>query len=162
MAAAIAARLTAQLGGGGARAGPPPAAPVAVAVDGSGGPGAAVDINDAVARARAVAASLAAGGVLGKRKAEGEAGPGGAGFPWSRGEEQRKRSKLYVPTDRPDVNWMGMLIGPKVRPVPAWFCCGVLSRSLSLSAVSSPDADEAIHGHVLLSRAKRLTTLAPV
>jgi hypothetical protein len=110
-AAAIAARLAAQLG-------TRPAAPAvdsapATSFDAAAASGGSVDINEAVARARAVAANLGLGGasVLGKRKAD------QTDFPWSRGDEQRERfrRKILVPTDQPDINFMGLLIGPKVR-----------------------------------------------
>jgi far upstream element-binding protein len=72
------------------------------------------DANDPIAKAKAIAARLAAnaglGGpsVLGKRKAEeGE-------FVWGRGNEdmRKERKKIFLPTNS-DVNYIGLLIGPK-------------------------------------------------
>jgi far upstream element-binding protein len=67
--------------------------------------------EDAIARARAIAAKLGVsvatgggGGVLGKRSADGEA----------LGLGMLKRKKVYVPVDEhPDVNFLGLLIGPR-------------------------------------------------
>ena len=80
-------------------------------------------ISDPAARARAIAARLAsgiagAGGIggggggsmLGKRKAD-------DAFGWSNGEEAKKRRKIVLPAN-PDINYMGLLIGPKVRACP--------------------------------------------
>lgn len=118
-AAAIAARLSAQFGASTARPAlpaeyavvPAPApAPPAVAAMSSMPTQAEVDaISDPVAKARAIAARLNAASGLGKRRAEDE--PGSA---WSKGEDGKKKKKLYVPVERnPSMNWLALLVGPK-------------------------------------------------
>lgn len=116
IAAKLAASLSAATTGGMAPQAVAPLPPAAVPVDVS-------DLDPAVAadpaaRARAIAARLAAslrdgigggggGSVLGKRKAD-------DAFGWSTGEDSKKRKKISLP-DNPEMNYLGLLIGPKVR-----------------------------------------------
>lgn len=101
----IAARLAASLSSAGAPA--PQAAPTPSYED-------LVDPNtlaDPAARARAIAARLSStvgsgpSGLLGKRKADDMLGTSGG---------DKKRKQILLPPN-PDMNYMGILIGPKVR-----------------------------------------------
>ncbi|RMX66980.1 hypothetical protein DD238_001650 [Peronospora effusa] len=73
---------------------------------------------DPVARAREIAARLAAaaipgGDALGKRKSRWEGDTDGGVRP-APGLSDKKRKKVYIPVDRyPDINFMGLLIGPR-------------------------------------------------
>jgi hypothetical protein len=96
LARQIAQRLAASMGG--AATAPPAWAP----------PGADAAAMDPAARARAIAAKLAAnvrggGSVLGKRSAEDAFGGG-----------TEKRKKIVLPEEG-GMNYMGILIGPRVR-----------------------------------------------
>jgi hypothetical protein len=120
-AAAIAARLSAQLaagggGGGGSSSGSSGGSGLP-SVYGSGmsaassGPSLDEQSSDPVVRARAIAARLnmAMGGV--KRKADGE-----PDYAWGSGGGEKRSKKLYIPVEQhPNINFMGLLIGPKVR-----------------------------------------------
>ncbi|CAH0516125.1 unnamed protein product [Peronospora belbahrii] len=73
---------------------------------------------DPVARAREIAARLAAaaipgGEALGKRKSRWE-GDVDSGVRPAPGMGEKKRKKVYIPVDKyPDINFMGLLIGPR-------------------------------------------------
>jgi hypothetical protein len=121
-AALVAARLSAQMAARAAEAGPShlPAGFSALAPP---LPVPEVDISsitDPVERARAIAAKISgnlAPSVLGKRKLDGVSG--GAEYAWGTGGDTRRRKKLYVPKDSPDINWKGLILGPRVRDVTA-------------------------------------------
>ncbi|TYZ57701.1 hypothetical protein PybrP1_009244 [[Pythium] brassicae (nom. inval.)] len=73
---------------------------------------------DPVARARAIAARLAATAIpsdaLGKRKSRWEEDEDGGVRPAPGGFGEKKRKKVYIPVDKyPDINFMGLLIGPR-------------------------------------------------
>ena len=81
-------------------------------------------VDDAIAKAKAIAARLTAGagaagaagdsGILGKRSRWGDA-PDANPWAWGSGTGRGdKRKKIYIPVDEhPDVNFMGLLIGPR-------------------------------------------------
>ncbi|ETK73873.1 hypothetical protein F441_19646 [Phytophthora nicotianae CJ01A1] len=75
-------------------------------------------MSDPVARAREIAARLAAaaipgGDALGKRKSRWEGDVDGGVRP-APGMGEKKRKKVYIPVDKyPDINFMGLLIGPR-------------------------------------------------
>lgn len=65
-------------------------------------------VEDALARAREVAARLAPGA---KRGREDEAGANA--FPWSKGEKHEVRRRIAIPQGHPDIDLQRVLIGPR-------------------------------------------------
>lgn len=142
-AAAIAARISAQIGGqptgvvlGSQRVATEGALPSAASL--ATDPEIAA-LTDPAARARAIAAKL---GLAGKRSAPEE-------HQWSRGEETKVRKKLYVPKDQPDINWLGLLIGPRgstQKQLEADSGARIFVRGRGASKdPGAPDADEDMH-----------------
>lgn len=69
--------------------------------------------DDAIARAKAIAAKLTAS--LGSSAPEGGAGgAGGTKRRWGEGEDgPRKTEKVFIPTDNPEFNFFSLLVGPR-------------------------------------------------
>ncbi|TMW61151.1 hypothetical protein Poli38472_013614 [Pythium oligandrum] len=112
------------------------------------------DNLDPVARARAIAARLAAAaapqGALGKRKSrweDDEAGPSSSGG--------KKQKKVYIPVDKyPDINFMGLLIGPRgsnQKRMEDESGAKILIRGKGSSKDPTGDADEEEELHVLIT-----------
>ncbi|KAF0689960.1 Aste57867_18604 [Aphanomyces stellatus] len=108
--------------------------------------------NDPVARARAIAARLAAAvpdmSVLGKRKSRWEEGD-------PTGMDGKKRKKVYIPVDKyPDINFMGLLIGPRgsnQKRMETLSGSKILIRGKGSSKEPTGDADENEDLHVLIT-----------
>lgn len=119
----------------------------APASDTSGMPDPAT-IADPVERAKAIAARLGlsvGGSSLGKRKADDMS----SAFPWSKGDEAKKQKKLYIPANN-DINYMGLLIGPKGRnqkelEAETGAKIYIRGRGASKEGSNDPDADDDLH-----------------
>uniref|UniRef100_K3X5D6 K Homology domain-containing protein n=1 Tax=Globisporangium ultimum (strain ATCC 200006 / CBS 805.95 / DAOM BR144) TaxID=431595 RepID=K3X5D6_GLOUD len=114
---------------------------------------------DPVARARAIAARLAATAIpsdaLGKRKSRWEDdADGGAARP-APGFVEKKRKKVYIPVDKyPDINFMGLLIGPRgsnQKRMEDESGAKILIRGKGSSKDPTGDPDENEELHVLIT-----------
>ncbi|KAL8016985.1 putative K domain-containing protein [Plasmopara halstedii] len=116
-------------------------------------------MSDPVARAREIAARLAAtaipgGDVLGKRKSrwEGDVDTSGRLAP---GLGAKKRKKVYIPVDKyPDINFMGLLIGPRgsnQKRMEDESGARILIRGKGSSKDPTGDPDENEELHVLIT-----------
>lgn len=119
---------------------------------GSAGDAAALD---AVARARAIAASLGLAGsapLTGKRKADGEPTAGGAVDEAS--GDNKLRRKVYVPVEKaPGANWLGLLLGPKgvtLQAMEAESGARLLVRGRGVAASVGNPAEEQEELHVVI------------
>ncbi|KAG7398021.1 Splicing factor 1 [Phytophthora boehmeriae] len=114
---------------------------------------------DPVARAREIAARLAAqaipgGGVLGKRSSRWEGDVDGGVRP-APGMGEKKRKKVYIPVDKyPDINFMGLLIGPRgsnQKRMEDESGARILIRGKGSSKDPTGDPDENEELHVLIT-----------
>ncbi|KAE8985550.1 hypothetical protein PF005_g21636 [Phytophthora fragariae] len=114
---------------------------------------------DPVARAREIAARLAAaaipgGDALGKRKSRWEGDVDGGVRP-APGTGDKKRKKVYIPVDKyPDINFMGLLIGPRgsnQKRMEDESGARILIRGKGSSKDPTGDPDENEELHVLIT-----------
>ncbi|KAL4145950.1 hypothetical protein PRNP1_011823 [Phytophthora ramorum] len=114
---------------------------------------------DPVARAREIAARLAAaaipgGDALGKRKSRWEGDVDGGARPGP-GMGDKKRKKVYIPVDKyPDINFMGLLIGPRgsnQKRMEDESGARILIRGKGSSKDPTGDPDENEELHVLIT-----------
>ncbi|KAG3012736.1 hypothetical protein PC121_g15048 [Phytophthora cactorum] len=114
---------------------------------------------DPVARAREIAARLAAaaipgGDALGKRKSRWEGDADGGVRP-APGMGEKKRKKVYIPVDKyPDINFMGLLIGPRgsnQKRMEDESGARILIRGKGSSKDPTGDPDENEELHVLIT-----------
>ncbi|KAF4318819.1 hypothetical protein BBO99_00006904 [Phytophthora kernoviae] len=114
---------------------------------------------DPVARAREIAARLAAqaipgGNVLGKRSSRWEGDADGGVRP-APGLGEKKRKKVYIPVDKyPDINFMGLLIGPRgsnQKRMEDESGARILIRGKGSSKDPTGDPDENEELHVLIT-----------
>ncbi|EGZ08013.1 hypothetical protein PHYSODRAFT_339892 [Phytophthora sojae] len=114
---------------------------------------------DPVARAREIAARLAAaaipgGDALGKRKSRWEGDVDGGVRP-APGMGEKKRKKVYIPVDKyPDINFMGLLIGPRgsnQKRMEDESGARILIRGKGSSKDPTGDPDENEELHVLIT-----------
>ncbi|GAB9471450.1 Splicing factor 1 [Globisporangium polare] len=114
---------------------------------------------DPVARARAIAARLAATAIpndaLGKRKSRWEDDVDGGARPAPGGFGEKKRKKVYIPVDQyPDINFMGLLIGPRgsnQKRMEDESGAKILIRGKGSSKDPTGDPDENEELHVLIT-----------
>ncbi|KAF4045553.1 KH domain [Phytophthora infestans] len=116
-------------------------------------------MSDPVARAREIAARLAAaaipgGDALGKRKSRWE-GDADGGMRPAPGMGEKKRKKVYIPVDKyPDINFMGLLIGPRgsnQKRMEDESGARILIRGKGSSKDPTGDPDENEELHVLIT-----------
>ncbi|KAL3659144.1 hypothetical protein V7S43_015725 [Phytophthora oleae] len=116
-------------------------------------------MSDPVARAREIAARLAAaaipgGDALGKRKSRWEDDVDGGVRP-APGMGEKKRKKVYIPVDKyPDINFMGLLIGPRgsnQKRMEDESGARILIRGKGSSKDPTGDPDENEELHVLIT-----------
>lgn len=116
-------------------------------------------MSDPVARAREIAARLAAaaipgGDALGKRKSRWEDDVDGGVRP-APGMGDKKRKKVYIPVDKyPDINFMGLLIGPRgsnQKRMEDESGARILIRGKGSSKDPTGDPDENEELHVLIT-----------